>query len=183
MNLDWQTRVTVSALQDMGRDLSLSVIDIGESAIAGVSAALTATVILGIARIIHRWQARRRDVNYVRGILSEGEALVFGAEESFSQHANAISTKDAHRAAEYNRMLEKLRVALGNWAPNLSHIQRRDLFDALDWYHTENLLAVFVKGNMQYIRPEEGKWYGQEMPEDVALTKFERLRLIKWLKQ
>lgn len=182
MQPNWQIYTMVPDVQDLGRGQAFSFPDVMESAIAGVSAALVATAILGVARLIRRWWARRRDVNYIRDILIEGQTLISKVEESFSEHANAKSTRDSHRAAEYNRMIEKLRVALEKWTGNLSHAQRRDLFDALDWYHTENLLAIPVGGEMQYVQPPEGRWYGKDMPLEVAEKKFERLQSIKWLK-
>ena len=152
----------VSGLQDLGRDHAPSLLEIAESAVGGLIAALAGTVILGIARLVRRWWARRRDVKYIRDMLIEGQTLVLGAEGTFNEHANATSSADSHRAAQYNNMIEKLRVALEKWAVNLSHNQRRDIFDALDWYHTDGLLAVRVKGEMQYVQVPRWKmvWKG-----------------------
>ena len=46
---------------------------------------------------------------------------------------------DALRAAQYDNMLKELDVALEKWLPNLSNAQRKDVYDALDWYHIGKL--------------------------------------------
>ena len=130
----------------------MEVVKIAESAIAGVSAALTATLILGIAKWLYRWWLKHRDVKYIRAILIEGQALVLGAKETFHEGADVTSSADRLRAAQYNNMIRKLRVALEQWAVNLSHPQRRDVFDALNWFHTEGLLALRMEGEMEYVQ-------------------------------
>ena len=183
MQPNWQNRSVVADLQDSAAIHALSLVEIAESLVAGVSAALVATAILGIAKLIHRWRSRRRDAEYIRDILMEGRALVFEDEEVYHPAPNAISPADQIRAARYNNMIRRLRVALEQWAVNLSHAQRRDVFDALDWFHTKGLFAVAREGQMHYVQPtDDGKWPTMQMSVDAAQEIFERVESIKWLK-
>lgn len=182
MQPNWQVRAMESGVQDLGRSQAFSFPDMIESAIAGVSAALVATAILGIAKLIHRWWARHRDVIYIRDILIDGQAYIFKAEGFYHEGISATSPADRLRAAQYNNMIKKLRVALEQWAVNLSHAQRRDVFDALDWFHTKGLLAFHVKGEMEYVQVPDGNWPTREMSVEAAQKIFEDLQSIKWLK-
>ena len=58
------------------------------------------------------------------------------------QDANAKCPADVLRAAQYNNMIKKLDTGLEKWTANLSHTQRKDVLDALNWYHTNSLEAV-----------------------------------------
>ena len=49
-----------------------------QSAAAGLIAALMATVILGFARLVRQWSARRQDVRYIRKLLMDGRKRVEG---------------------------------------------------------------------------------------------------------
>ena len=157
--------------------------EIGNSAVAGVVAALAATAILGIAKWIRDFCARRRDVAYIREILTDGRKRVYEAKDTFHQGMDTSSEEDYLRAAQYNNMARRLGVALKNWTPNLHNIQRKAILDALNWYHTDKLLAV--KGNNEHVwfePPEEGKWPARTMPLDAAKSKFEKLEAIRWLR-
>lgn len=163
-------------------DKTVEIVEIAESAVAGVAAALTATFILGIASWLRRCWLKHRDVKYVRSLLFEGQARVLEANETFHENVDATSSADVLRAAQYNNMVEKLRVALERWVMNLSHAQRRAVYDALDWFHTDSLYAVSVNGQMQYVHLPPGRWPTKEMSIEAAREKFEKLHAVKWLK-
>ena len=119
---------------------------IAQSAVAGLIAALTATAILGFAKCVRQWSAKRQDVRYLRNLLTEGRKRVLEAGDTFHKGMNATSSGDALRAAQYNNMVKRLGIALEKWMVDLSHDQRKDIFDALDWYHTDSLQAVKKDG-------------------------------------
>ena len=90
----------------------------------------------------------------------------------------------ALRAAQYNNMLREVGVALDKWALHLSHDQRKEIYDALDWFGTNSLQAVKskVEGSVQFVQLPEGKWHTTEMPMESAIATFKRLQSIGWLK-
>ena len=93
--------------------------EIGNSVVAGVVAALAATAILGIAKWIRDFCARRRDVACIREILTDGRKRVYEAKDTFHPGMDTSSEEDYLRAAQYNNMARRLDVALKNWTPNL----------------------------------------------------------------
>ena len=95
---------------------------------------------------------------------------------------DVTSSADTWRAALYNNMIKKLSVALEKWLVDLSHDQRKDIFDALNWYHTDSLLAVKNQGKAVFVELPDGKWPTTEMPIEEAKKRFEKLQSIKWLK-
>ena len=62
------------------------------------------------------------------------------------------------------------------------HDQRKDIFNALDWYHTDSLHAVEKDGKAVFVELLDGKWPTMEMPMKEAKKKFEKLQSITWLK-
>ena len=79
-------------------------------------------------------------------------------------------------------MVKRLGIALEKWMMNLSHDQRKDVFDSLDWYHTDSLQAVKKDGKAVFVEIPDGRWPTTEMPLEIAKEKFEKLQSIKWLK-
>ena len=157
--------------------------EIGNSAIAGVIAALTATVILGIAKWIRDFHARRRDVAYIREILTDGRKRVYEAKDTRHVAMDTSSQADYLRAAQYNNMAKSLDVALKNWTPGLFNVRKKAIFDALDWYHTDGLLAIKVNNKPPvWVEPPEGKWPTSTMSLDAAKSKFEKIEAIRWLR-
>ncbi len=61
-------------------------------------------------------------------------------------------------------------------------IQKKDVYDALDWYHTDSLNAVRTHGGGEFLEIPEGRWPTTEMSMEAAKSKFEKLRSIEWLK-
>ena len=155
---------------------------IAQSAVAGLIAALTATAILGFAKCVRQWSAKRQDVRYLRNLLTEGRKRVLEAGDTFHKGMNATSSGDALRSAQYNNMVKRLGIALEKWMVDLSHDQRKDIFDALDWYHTDSLQAVKKDGKAVFIDIPDGRWPTTEMSLEVANEKFEKLQSIMWLK-
>ena len=155
---------------------------ITQSAVAGLIAALTATAILGIARYIRQRLAKRRDVKYIRGLLITGRERVMESKDTFHRGMDAWMTASALRAAQYNYMMKQVGVALERWTVHLSHDQRRDIYDALDWYSADGLYAVERNGKVQFKELPEGRWPTTEMPMEEAERKFEKLQSVKWLK-
>ena len=152
-----------------------------QSAVAGLIAALTATALLGLARLVRQWWARCQDARYIRKLLMEGMKRVMEAEDTFHQGMNATSSGDALRAAQYNNMTKRLGIALKLWAVNLSYNQRMAIFDALDWYHTDSLHAVKKDGQAVFVDVRHGRWPTKEMTLQAAKEKFKKLEGIKWL--
>ena len=157
---------------------------IAQSAVAGLIAALAATAILGIARFVRHLWGRHQDVKYIRTLVIEGRERVMGAKDTNFRGMNVSMSADAIRAAQYNIMLKQIGLALEKWAVMLSHAQRKDIYDALDWYHAnpEGILAVKRDGKLVVVEAPEGTWPGNEMLLDAAAERFKRLGSIKWLK-
>ena len=155
---------------------------IAQSAVAGVIAALTATAILGLAKYVHHRRANHQDVGHVRNILIQGRTRVMGAKDTFHQGMSAMMPADVLRAAQYNSIIREVSVALDRWAVNLSHEQRKDLYDALDWHHADGLYATRRDGKVVFKEFPEGKWPTDEMSTQEAKRKFDQLRSVKWLK-
>ena len=156
--------------------------EIMPNAVAGFIAAVTATAILGVAKWVHQWWLQRQDAKYLRDILVEGRKRVMEAKDTFHEGMNATSSADVLRAAQYNNMIKKLDIALVKWTVNLSHKQRKDVFDALDWYHTDSLQAIKQGEQAVYVDIPDGKWPTTTMSMGMAKEKFEKLQSLKWLK-
>ena len=155
---------------------------IAQSAVAGLIAALAATAILGLAKYVyHRW-ANHQDVGHVRNILIQGRARVMRARDTCHKGMGVMMLADVLRAAQYNYMIREVSVALDRWAVNLSHAQRKDLYDALDWYHADGLYATKRDGKVVFMEFPEGQWPTAEMSTQEARRKFDQLRSVKWLK-
>ena len=157
---------------------------IADSAVAGVIAALVATAILGIARYVRRLWGRRQDEKYIRTLLIEGRERVMSARDMYFEGMDASMSAGAIRAAQYNIMLKQIGLALEKWAVMLSHDQRKDIYDALDWYHAnpEGLPAIKRNGQVVIVELPEGRLPVEEMQLQAAKEIFERLETIKWLK-
>ena len=158
---------------------------IAQSAVAGVIAAVTVAIILGLARYVYRWWARRQDVQYIRALLIEGRERTIGAKDTFFERMDTTVSADAIRAAQYNNMLKQVRVALEKWAVVLSHDQRRDISEALDLYYPDpnRLPAKRAKdGQVEFVDSPEGGLVLGRMRSEAANQNFERLKAIKWLK-
>ena len=140
---------------------------------AGLIAALTATIILGAAKWIQLKYLQRLDVKQIREVLTTGRKRVM----------DATLPGDVLRAAQYNLIIKQLRVALDHTTSKLPYAKRKDIFDALDWYHVKFLYATKDERDNPVFRDlPDGSWPTTEMQESQAVDKFKRLESIKWLK-
>ena len=156
---------------------------IGGNAVAGLIAALAATTILGVGKWIRLAYLRQLDVKYLREVITDGRRRVMGSKDTFNHGMNAPLTTDVLRSGQYNLMIKQLMIILDHTTSKLSHDQRKDVFDALDWYHTQSLHAVKDKhGKPVFVDLPVGRWPTMEMQESRAVDKFKRLESIKWLK-
>lgn len=154
------------------------------SVVAGLIAALAATTILGVAKYVRDSLARRQDVKYIRALLIEGRERVMGARNTYFKEMDASISAGALRAAQYNIMLKQIGLALEKWTVMLTHDQRKEIYDALDWYHTnpEGLPAIKRNGQVVVLELPEGRLPVKEMSLQVVKETFEKLESIKWLK-
>ena len=154
-----------------------------QSAFAGVVAALVAAGLLELARSVRRWMAWRRDVTHIRDLLVEGRTRVLEAKATFNKDMRVEFPEDMLRAAQYNNMIKKLGLGLEKWTPNLSHAQRKDLLDALDWYHTRGLQVKKnkISNKIEFVDIPDGKWPTVSMELDHATEIFGRLQSVRWL--
>lgn len=116
--------------------------DLAGNAVAGLIAALTATTILGAAKWIYLSHLQRLDIKQIREVVTDGRKRVMESKETFHHGMVATFPSDVLRCAQYNLMIEQLRVALDHTTSKLPYAKRKDIFDALDWYHTESLYAT-----------------------------------------
>ena len=157
--------------------------DIAGSAVAGLIAALAATAILGSAKSIRFVCLKHLDKKHIRNLVRQGMRRVLDSRGTFHQGMEVELSADVLRAAQYNLMIKQLRVALEHETPNLSHIERKELHEALDWYHTQSLNVTKDKqGHVQFPNLLPGNWPTTEMKAEFAESKFQRLSQIKWLK-
>ena len=155
---------------------------IAQGAVAGLIAALAATVFLGLTGYVRQRLAKRRDVRYIRNLLIKGRKRVMEAKDTFHSGMRMMMPADTLRAAQYNNMIREVGVTLESWTVNLSHAQRKDVYNALDWYQTDGLNATKKDGEVVFVELPEGRWPTTTMSKEAAKEKFEKLQSIKWLK-
>ncbi len=157
---------------------------IAQGVVIGVAAALVTTAILGLTGWTRHCLAKRKDVKYIRGLLIEGRKCMMDVRDGFHEGMGVPISSGSLRAALYNKMVRRVDVALERWTVNLSHSQKKDVYDALDWFGTEEegLLAIKRNGKVMFPELPEGKWPTEEMPEEAADRKFMKLQSVKWLK-
>ena len=120
---------------------------ITQSAAAGLIAALAATAILGVAKYVRQWLAKRQDERYIRNLLVVGRRRVMGAEDTLHKTMNATSSADSLRAAQYNLMIRQLDVALKKWMVGLSHGQRKgDYISGLTNTPNPDMIPIEIGG-------------------------------------
>lgn len=153
-----------------------------QGVITGSVAALLATAILTLTRFVREFASRRQDINYIRDLLIEGRKRVIQAEDTYNSGMDAHIPSDTLRAAQYNNMIRELGVVLEGWTMHLSHAQKKEIYDALDWYHTGGLHATKRNGKVVFVDLSPGRWPTTEMKEEFAREKFRRLKAIDWLR-
>ena len=155
---------------------------IAQGAIAGIIAALAATIILGASRYIHQRLKKSEDVKYLRDLLIQGRERVLDAEDTFNRGMCVLMPADVLRAAQYNNMTKQVGIFVERWALHLSHAEKRDIYEALDWYHVQGLPATKVEGKVVFLDLSEGRWPTEDMSREAAKQKFDKLEAIEWLK-
>ena len=158
--------------------------DIAGSAVAGLIAAVAATIILGVAKWVYQKHLQRLDVKQIQEVLTDGRRRVLEAKKTFNHNMNATLPVDMLRAAKYNLMIKQLRVALDHTTSNLSYAKRKGIFDALDWYHVNSLYLIKDAAGNPVSKDDlpVGNWPTNAMQEIQAIDKFKGLESIKWLK-
>ena len=166
-----------------GSDAMSSGADIAGNALAGVIAAVTATVLFSILQGCRQQYLRRLDVKQIREVVTDGRRRVMEAKDTFIRSMNTRVTGDVLRAGQYNLMTRQLEVVLNHTTSQLPYAKRKEIFAALDWYNLESLPVIKGKqGEPVFVDLPAGKWVPKDMKESVARQKFERLESIKWLK-
>ena len=150
---------------------------------AGLIAGLVVAVLLGLARQTLRALERRREEKYIRGLFIEGQEILDTEKLQFQGGQIGISAEHL-RAFRYKALLKEVGVALERWTPHLSISQRKDIYDALDWFHTDpdRMPAVLKDEVLMLVDVPDGAFPLADMHEDAAVQVYERLRLVKWLK-
>lgn len=158
--------------------------NIAVSAIGGAIAGVVAAGILGVLGRLHRTRLRRQDVDYIRDVFMQGRKRVMEAKEmSFPEIERPIKP-DVVRAAHYNLMIRQIDAALKYTVRQVSNDQRKDLYDALDWFNTDGLSVKRIDWDELVFVDDLplGRWPNRTMREGEAIRKFERLEQIQWLK-
>ena len=158
--------------------------NIAGNALAGLIAALVASLILIVAEWLHQKHLQRLDVKQIREVLTEGRKKVLESKETTFPDIGTVSG-DVLRCAQYNLMIEQLRLALDHRTSKLSYVKRKEIFDALNWYHTDGDRLYVIKrsdGNLVF-SPDlpPGKWPTLDMKKNFAVARFKRIESIKWL--
>ena len=76
--------------------------DIAGSAVAGLIAAVAATIILGVAKWVYQKHLQQLDINQIHEVLTDGRRRVLEAKKTFNHDMNATLPGDMLRAAKYN---------------------------------------------------------------------------------
>ncbi len=150
--------------------------------VAGIIAALAVTLILGVARLVQQWWNKRRDVRYLRRLLTTGMVRVMSAKDTYHHGMEAWMKADALRAAQYTYLLKQVEVALERWTIRLSPDEKKDIYDALDWFNAEGLHAMKHGDEVRFVEVPVGKWPTTTMSQEHAERRLKKLQSISWLK-
>ena len=167
--------------------LGLTLSTLLENAIAGLFAGVAAAGVLWFFRHIRDGRDRRKDEKAIRDLLRVriGAVTKVGPKLQSKSAAHRPVDKDEvrrTRAYEYNVLLTELGLTLERWTPNLSLKQRKDIYDALDWYNLEGWYDARYRAPR---RPQDlvaGKWEAEGMEEKQFKAKLRELESIDWLK-
>ena len=105
-----------------------------------------------------------------------------GAKDTYHPGMEAWMKGDALRAAQYNYLLKEVDVALERWTVRLSHDEKKDIYDALDWFNSDGLHAMKRGDDVQFVEVPEGKWPTTTMRKEHAERRLDQLQSIGWLK-
>lgn len=152
--------------------------------VAGLIAGLVIAVLLALASEARQLVKRRQEEKYVRDLFIEGK-VILTTEDLPLRGGDYTIPADDLRAAQYKMLLKQVGVGLERWTPHLSLSQRKDIYDALDWFHTdpERMLVLGTdEGGLRLLDVPEGTWPGTSMNEAAARSIYERLCLVRWLR-
>lgn len=154
-----------------------------EGAIGGAIAGVVAAAILGALGWLHRWQLRRQEVAYIRDVVTQGRKRVLEAKEFTVRRTGKKLPADKVRADDFNLMVKELGVALEHTTPNLVATQKKDMYGAVDFFHTKHSYVIDTPFGAEFASDiPPGRWPNTTMEETDAVAIFERLESIKWLK-
>ena len=100
---------------------------------------------------------RKQEMKFLRTLISEDIQGILEAKDIAAadlpqgMEVTEDTPADVVRVAQFNILMKKIGVALERWTPNLTPFEKKEIYDALDWYHTGR-----KPGNM-YTVPYNGK--------------------------
>ena len=153
-------------------------------AASGFIAGLVVAAALGIAQEFREHVKRRQEERYLRSLFIEGK-IILTTEDLQLEGLEITVPADHRRAAEYKILLRQVGVALERWSPHLSPSQRKDIYDALDWFHTDTTRMLFVttaENEGRFVDVPDGTFPAEAMTAEAAAEVYERLQAIGWLK-
>ena len=153
-------------------------------AAAGLIAGLVVAAVLGIAQEFREHVERRQEEQYLRSVFIEGKTILT-TEDLQLEGLEITVPADHRRAADYRRLLRKVGVALERWSSHLSPSQRKDIYDALDWFHTDPtrmFFATTAENEGRFVDVPDGTFPAETMTAEAAAEVYERLQAIGWLK-
>ena len=153
-------------------------------AAGGFIAGLVVAAVLGIAQKFRERVERRQEEQYLRSLFIEGK-MILTTEDLQLEGLGITVPADYQRAADYKRLLRQVGVALERWTPHLPPSQRKDIYDALDWFHTDQtrmLFATTAENEGRFIDVPDGTFPGETMTAEGAAEVYDRLQAIRWLK-
>lgn len=103
-------------------------------------------------------------------------------EDTYYEAIKKTIEADIVRALEYDKMVKELKVAFEKWLVDLSHDQRKDIYDALDWDYQDFIRISQELQGVSLHLCNDGRWPTGKMDINSAKEKFEKLESIKWLK-
>ena len=105
------------------------------------------------------------------------------SQDVFNDSMDTTLPADVLRCAQYNLMIKQLAITLDHKTSNLPYNKRKQIFDALDWYHTGSLHATKDEnGQPVFVILQEGVWPTTQMKLGAAIDRFTKLEAIGWLK-
>ncbi len=155
-----------------------------QGAVSGLIAGMVVAAVLGIFREFRERVQRRQEEQYLRSLFIEGK-MILTTEDLQLEGLGITVPADHRRAADYKRLSRQVGVALERWSPHLSPSQRKDIYDALDWFHTDPtrmLFATTAENEGRFVDVPDGAFPAEAMSEEAAAEVYERLQAIGWLK-
>ena len=157
---------------------------VAQGAASGFIAGLVVAAVFGIAQKFRDHAKRRQEEQYLRDLFIKGQRILT-LEDQHSEGLGITFTADQLRAAEYKTLLRQVGVALERWSPHLQPVQQKDIYDALDWFHTDPTRAQVIvtpENQAEFVDVPDGTFLAKTMTAEAAAEVYERLYAIGWLK-